>query len=155
MGKIILLQSKASFLSYLHEHVAPRRLRILRRWDFWTGKADPARTFEGSVKNDSFRIRENHKVMKRSSPVMIAKVNDLGNNKIEVRYHFLIDKETLAFSLLYVLIFSAILIVKDARAIAFLIMIPAIIVFHLFGFFFSVITCRKRYLEFLRGAEKQ
>lgn len=154
MGRIILLQSKASLLHYLHQHVEPRKLRILRRWDFWTGKANPGKEFEGAVSKDSFRIRENHKMSKHAPPVLMAKVNEISKDKIEVRYNFLIDKESIAFSLLYILIFSVIFIIKDAQALAFLIMIPVIIIFHLLGFWFSVITHKKRYVDFIRGSEK-
>ena len=153
MGRIILLQSKASLFNYLHHHVQPRKLRILRRWDFYTGKADLSKEFEGAVGKDSFRIRENHKMMKRSSPVLVAKVNEIAHDKIEVRYNFLIDKESIAFGLLYTMVLSVILFMKDAQAIVFLIMIPAIIVIHLLGFWFSVLTCKKRYIDFIRGSE--
>ena len=149
MGKIIIKKNKTDYLTYIRDNIEPRKLRLLKKWDYWTGNFDPKKEFEGCIKYDSYLIRENHKMAWRSSPILRARIKDLGNGRIEVDYTFSVDKEVLLTGLLNLLLISAILFFGNMPAIAYIILLPFLLIFQIFSIWVGLATSKRKYLDFV------
>jgi hypothetical protein len=150
MRRLIIEKSKQEYLNEITENLEPRKFRLLRKWGYWTGKFDPTKDFEGSVVNDTFLLRENHKMIRRSSPVLRAKIKEIENTKIEVEYKFSIDKEALFMDFTYVLLIATILYAMNMPMIAYVILISMIVVFQLFALWYGFISSKRKYLDFVK-----
>lgn len=150
MAKFIIEKTKKDYLDDIRGNIEPRKLRLLRKWDYWTGNFDPKKEFEGTVTNDSYLLRENQKMIRRSSPVLKAKIKELDNNKIEVDYRFSIDQEVLFMNAIYVGLIAGFIYKINMPNTAYIILLPLIVVFQLLGIWFGFLSSKKKYLDFIK-----
>jgi hypothetical protein len=148
MNKIIVYKSKSEYLNELRQDLEPRRLRIVKHLDFIRGISDP-KEFEGSIEGDYYSIRENHKMLRRSSPVLDAHVTETEANRLEITYKFNIDREILFSNVMFLLLVIILLSGTNMPLVTLMIFLLILVGWQFLSFWFGLVASKDKYIHFI------